>query len=255
MLCRGRVCALGLLLTLYLAGVLLISTVTLDAQHKNSQGAGGRSRGVSTAGGGIRAASRRNRLQWCQTLRFLDEPGPVVALASFPGRIYTGSVYKDYGLLKNGFPAESVVNGSVSVVKTHEWGPAARKPFSKAVLLIRAPDWQQFVSDKLSAWRQTNLDWLHNFTGPMHIMYYDHLLEDVDTQLRALLRFLKLNVSEQDMACALERREGIYRRKRRVINFDPFTSHMKQILRKEQDSVYEAVANFHKPETTLVNGR
>jgi hypothetical protein len=34
MLCRGRVFALGLLLTLYLAGVLLISTVTLDAQHK-----------------------------------------------------------------------------------------------------------------------------------------------------------------------------------------------------------------------------
>ena len=53
--------------------------------------------------------------------------------------IYTGSVYKDYGLLKNGFPAESVVNGSVLVVKTHEWGPAARKPFSKAVLLIRDP--------------------------------------------------------------------------------------------------------------------
>jgi hypothetical protein len=48
-------------------------------------------------------------------------------------------VYKDYGLLKNGFPAESVVNGSVSVVKTHEWGPAARRPFNKAVLLIRAP--------------------------------------------------------------------------------------------------------------------
>jgi hypothetical protein len=34
MLCRGRVFALGILLTLYLAGVLLISTVTLDAQHK-----------------------------------------------------------------------------------------------------------------------------------------------------------------------------------------------------------------------------
>jgi hypothetical protein len=35
--------------------------------------------------GGIRAASKRNRLQWCQALRFLEEPGPVVALASFPG--------------------------------------------------------------------------------------------------------------------------------------------------------------------------
>jgi hypothetical protein len=24
-------------------------------------------------------------LQWCQALRFLEQPGPVVALASFPG--------------------------------------------------------------------------------------------------------------------------------------------------------------------------
>lgn len=53
--------------------------------------------------------------------------------------IYTGSVYKDYGLLKNGFPAESVVNGSVSLVKTHEWGPMGRQRFHRAVLLIRAP--------------------------------------------------------------------------------------------------------------------
>lgn len=53
--------------------------------------------------------------------------------------IYTGSIYKDYGLLKNGFPAESVMNGSVLVVKTHEWGPSARRPFAKAILLVRAP--------------------------------------------------------------------------------------------------------------------
>lgn len=54
--------------------------------------------------------------------------------------IHTGSVYKDYGLLKNGFPAEAISNGSVLVVKTHEWGPSARTPFSKAVLLVRAPE-------------------------------------------------------------------------------------------------------------------
>lgn len=34
--------------------------------------------------------------------------------------IYTGSVYKDFGLLKSGFPAESICNSSVLVVKTHE---------------------------------------------------------------------------------------------------------------------------------------
>jgi len=53
--------------------------------------------------------------------------------------MYTGSVYKDYGLLKNGFPAESVMNGSVVAVKTHEIGSAARAPYAKAVLLVRPP--------------------------------------------------------------------------------------------------------------------
>lgn len=90
----------------------------------------------------------------------------------------------------------------------------------------------------------------------MHVIFYDQLLEDVATHLQGLLRFLELNVTEQNLACALERREGIYRRKRRVINFDPFTAEMKKALRKEQDAVYEAIAsNPHKPEATFVNVR
>ena len=53
--------------------------------------------------------------------------------------LLTGSVYKDYALLKNGFPAESVVNSSVSVVKTHEFGEGTIKSFNKVILLIRNP--------------------------------------------------------------------------------------------------------------------
>jgi len=87
-------------------------------------------------------------------------------------------------------------------------------------------------------------------------MFYEQLLEDVATHLQDLLRFLKLNVSEQNLTCALERREGIYRRKRRVITFDPFTSAMKQALRKEQDAVYEVIANSpRKLESTSVSVR
>ena len=40
-------------------------------------------------------------------------------------------------MLKNGFPGENLANGSVLVVKTHEWGPEARQPFNKAVILGR----------------------------------------------------------------------------------------------------------------------
>jgi len=80
--------------------------------------------------------------------------------------IFTGSVYKDYGkreregggdgeisflwglndaipmftgLLKSGFPAESISNSSVLTVKTHEWGESIFPKFHKAVLLVRDP--------------------------------------------------------------------------------------------------------------------
>lgn len=78
---------------------------------------------------------------------------PIAALASFPGSgntwlrymlqqatgILTGSVYKDYGLLKSGFPAESISNTSVLLVKTHEWGNIVHNKFGKAILLVRDP--------------------------------------------------------------------------------------------------------------------
>lgn len=78
---------------------------------------------------------------------------PIPALASFPGSgntwlryllqqatgILTGSVYKDYGLLKSGFPAESIANSSVLLVKTHEWGSHVWAKFGKAILLVRDP--------------------------------------------------------------------------------------------------------------------
>ena len=51
--------------------------------------------------------------------------------------VSTGSVYKDVALLRNGFPAESVNNGSVIAVKTHEWGQDVRGRFQAALLLIR----------------------------------------------------------------------------------------------------------------------
>lgn len=53
--------------------------------------------------------------------------------------IFTGSVYKDFALLRNGFPGESLTNGHVLAVKTHESGPMARAQFQKAILLIRKP--------------------------------------------------------------------------------------------------------------------
>lgn len=240
-------------------------------------------------GGG---AFRRNRIQWCSELKYMQPPAEEsVALASFPGSgntwlryllqqatgVLTGSVYKDYGLMKNGFPAESVSNGSVLVVKTHEWGPIARRPFKKAVLLVRAPSaaiqaefnrqsgghvgfaspdryrrtkgkyWQQFVTNKLAAWKKTNMDWLKNFSGPTHVIFYEQLVEDPEHTLRTILDFLEFPIDKKQFECAISRQEGIYRRKKRVLNFDPYNNEMKRKMKLEQEVVYDAIYKIASP--------
>ncbi|XP_077291690.1 WSCD family member AGAP003962 [Arctopsyche grandis] len=293
---RWRVAALVGLLALYLAAALLLSSVALHEPRPLNSLHSSKLSGINGIGMGMRLGSigsgraRRSRPRWCRPLRYLTDPKPPVALVSFPGSgntwlryllqqatgIHTGSVYKDYGLLKNGFPAEAVSNGSVLVVKTHEWGTSARASFSRAVLLLRAPEqaiqaefnrqsgghvgfaspdryrrtkgkyWQKFVAEKLVAWRQTNLDWLMNFTGPIHIIYYDDLVANVEETLRKLLKFFNITVDEQMLLCALERREGIYRRKKRLMSFDPFTPNMRNALIEEQDKVYRVIKQNHR---------
>ena len=92
------------------------------------------------------------------------------------------------------------------------------------------------------------MDWLANFTGPTHVVMYDDLVANVERTLRGILAFLEHPVSEEAMACALERREGIYRRKRRSLaaNFDPFTAPMKDMLREQQDEVFSHVNKFQQ---------
>ncbi|XP_034118500.1 WSCD family member CG9164 [Drosophila albomicans] len=206
----------------------------------------------------------------------------LTALASFPGSgntwlryllqqatgILTGSIYKDYGLLKTGFPAENVCNSSVLLVKTHEWGSKAWAPFSKAILLVRDPEkaiiaefnrqsgghigfaspdrykrtkgkyWQQFVSNKLKGWELMNLSWARNFTGSIKVVFYDDLVHHTERELRNILDFLEFPVSEQLIRCAIMRKEGIFRRKKRLLSFDPYTDAMRAELLARRRLVY-----------------
>lgn len=107
-------------------------------------------------------------------------------------------------------------------------------------------DWQQFVKDKLRTWRLSNLDWLWNFTGPIHIIVYEELVSHLDRTLRSLTEFLELPLTESELQCAIVRREGIYKRKSRSVTLDPFTPQMKATLKAEQDYVYKEIQTYLK---------
>jgi hypothetical protein len=79
-------------------------------------------------------------LMLCTWLRKISSQQIVLVFnVLFISGVLTGSVYKDYALMKNGFPGESITNGSVIAIKTHEFGPDALSAFDRAVLLVRDP--------------------------------------------------------------------------------------------------------------------
>ncbi|XP_066261544.1 WSCD family member CG9164 [Euwallacea similis] len=311
-LSRFKFCLFALLIVSYIVGVVVLSAFSLHGLKKANIPLGSKNKAVSFqrpqiprrlktnydySSGALRPVLKRSRIQWCSDLKFVpseEDLGPQkpVALVSFPGSgntwlryllqqatgYYTGSVYKDYGLLKNGFPAESIVNSSVLAVKTHEWGNNARSMFSKAVLLVRAPDkaihaefnrqsgghigfaspdryrrsngkyWKQFVTDNLRGWQQLSMDWLHNFTGPLHVIFYEQLVANTEYTLKSVIHFLGVYVPAKKFDCAIERKEGIYRRKKRLLRFDPFNSEMKERIKEVQEKVYSAIYKIASPE-------
>ena len=184
--------------------------------------------------------------------------------------VYTGSVYKDMALLKNGFPAESVVNGSVIAVKTHEWGPATRGIFNRAILLIRDPFdsilaefnrrsgghtghaslekfnrekgsfWQDFVIKKAEEWENMNTDWINNFQGPLLVIMYSDLVDKVEEQLRKILDFLSVSVTKEEMGCVMSRKEGIYRRRKKPVRQrgSIFDNHLTKVVNQRKERVF-----------------
>ncbi|EAT39064.1 AAEL009094-PA [Aedes aegypti] len=311
---RGwRLFGLAGTILVYIGGILFLSFVSLQSPQQKRNHARGYGEFETLRNRDLGLLGKKPPLQWCTELRYMDSPPPspkaykllqtfpvndghqkssngreLTALVSFPGSgntwlryllqqstgILTGSVYKDYGLLKSGFPAENVANSSVLVVKTHEWGPQAWAPYGKAILLVRDPEkailaefnrqsgghvgfaspdryrrtkgryWTQFVKNKLWAWEQTNLSWAKNFTGDVKLVFYDDLVENVEGTLRSILKFLNFPVNDELLACALMRKEGIYRRKKRILQFDPYSPAMHTAIDEKRSEVYAALGRF-----------
>ena len=195
--------------------------------------------------------------------------------------ILTGSVYKDYALLKNGFPAESITNGSVLVIKTHEFGNDAISMFDRAILLVRDPFasilaefnrrsgghighasvekyrrnggkyWHSFVKSKAAEWRKMNLAWFEAYSdkpGGLIAIAYEDLVRDPEKQLSKVLNFLGVKVPEASMRCALLHKEGIYKRgKQKALNFPVFDPELLRAITVEEDVVYRKLGLSRPP--------
>lgn len=108
----------------------------------------------------------------------------------------------------------------------------------------------QFVRQNIKIWRRTYIDWLTQFTGPIHIIFYDKLVDNVEHTLRGLIEFLGRPIDKELLQCAIERKEGIYRRHKRILNFDPFTKKMRAFIQNEQNYVFNVIYSYRSRITT-----
>lgn len=91
-------------------------------------------------------------------------------------------------------------------------------------------DWGKYFDDQLRSWQTLNMVWLRNFTGPLHVVQYEALRENLDLTLRATLQFLDLPMDEEALQCTVVQPEGSHKRPHHEDAFDPFTPLMKEKL-------------------------
>jgi len=100
-----------------------------------------------------------------------------------------------------------------------------------------------------------NLDWFYGFLPKRRlVVFYDQLKEHPEREIRRLLDFLRVSVSNSTIQCVMDKKEGIYKRSKRLLNFSPFDDSMRSLLMEKQKSVYE-IMQRKDDETPIVTSQ
>lgn len=76
--------------------------------------------------------------------------------------------------------------------------------------------WSRFVDRKLNDWKYLSRLWLLNFTGPIHLLFYEDLQDNIFCELQSVFKFLEYSVSTNALECAVKNREGNHHRQKRT---------------------------------------
>ena len=101
-----------------------------------------------------------------------------------------------------------------------------------------------------------NREWLQNFKGPLLITFYQDLKENLKFELKRICDFLDVEIREANMECAMSRKDGIFRRPRQDLTFDPFDKSMKLFLNERKSNLHNVMwdrdhLNLKIPPSTL----
>ena len=103
--------------------------------------------------------------------------------------------------------------------------------------------WQEFAVNKGKEWERMNMDWVQNFQGPLLVILYNDLVEDTEKELRRMVEFLEISVTQENMDCVMKHKEGIYRRKKKNGNLKKhvYNSFLTSVINKRKSRVMQYI--------------
>ncbi len=188
---------------------------------------------------------------------------------------YTGSQYMDRDLKGKGFLGEGIWDDSCLTIKTHYPYITDSLPLvpTHAILLIRKPleafksefhraitrnhtgvvkfietrieksKWNTYLHTNLTAWDMLYSYWLMKEGVKIHVIQYENLVRNMKGELKTVLQFLQISVSEKDMLCAMENSEGVFHRKKSKQS-DILETFVEETSRQRLLSIYIKVMNM-----------
>ncbi|TRY71302.1 hypothetical protein DNTS_002245 [Danionella cerebrum] len=172
---------------------------------------------------------------------------------------YTGSYYFDGSLYNKGFKGErdNWRSGRTICIKTHESGRKEIEAFDTSILMIRNPykalmaefnrkygghigfasqahwrgkEWPEFVKNYAPWWASHTLDWL-KYGKKVQVVHFEDLKRDLFSQLKDMVIFLGLEVSEDRLLCVEGQKDGNFKRSGlRKLDYDPYTAEMRSTI-------------------------
>ena len=99
----------------------------------------------------------------------------------------------------------------------------------------------EFASREANLWRVLALDWI-TLTRDLFVMFFEDFKSDYEKELRKMLRFLKVPVSEERLACLRKHPIEQYKRKRKKKrSIDFFCPEARKLVQKAVIEVDEAL--------------
>lgn len=104
--------------------------------------------------------------------------------------------------------------------------------------------WDWFVEYKGISWAYLLHTWISQNETEIHLVQYEKLKTNLEEELRKILKFLDFNVSEEGLRCAIENREGLFKRSRHL-NFDPFSKENRDSLSRHISPAIPLLARYN----------